>query len=193
MGVKLAPWRYDEIEKDVVEFLQDYGATRFPLDVFSICHTLGIIVIPYFVLDDEGTCAAQAASNDAFTLREGYKFVIAYNQDIGAKRIRFSIAHELAHIVLDHFEGTAEEESEANWFAAYMLAPLPLIIRYKINSTSKIIDTFDVGFDCANYILIHANNRFFSGKTWKEHEEIVYEICDFAREEVVTLDAAIAN
>ena len=43
------------------------------------------------------------------------------------RRIRFTIMHEIGHIVLDHTEHSDLAESEANFFAKYALAPPPLV------------------------------------------------------------------
>lgn len=53
-----------------------------------------------------------------------------YIDDIGTskKRQRFSIAHELAHIILNHEKQSSLNESEANFAATYILAPSSLVL-----------------------------------------------------------------
>ncbi|EGP4808374.1 ImmA/IrrE family metallo-endopeptidase, partial [Enterococcus faecium] len=99
-------------------------------------------------------------NNDAFTLSRGEEFIIVYNSDITTnivERIRFSIAHELGHIILNHFSsgdliltrgGLSEErykilEKEADTFARELLAPTFLMQPEKW-SIKQVCDIFDV-------------------------------------------------
>ncbi|HIB1875247.1 TPA: ImmA/IrrE family metallo-endopeptidase [Enterococcus faecium] len=99
-------------------------------------------------------------NNDAFTLSRGEEFIIVYNSDLTTnivERIRFSIAHELGHIILDHFTsgdliltrgGLSEKrykklEKEADTFARELLAPTFLMQPGKW-SIKQVCDIFDV-------------------------------------------------
>ena len=44
-------------------------------------------------------------------------FYIFYDDSMYDRRIRFTIMHEIGHIVLDHTEHSDLAESEANFFA----------------------------------------------------------------------------
>ncbi len=44
-------------------------------------------------------------------------------------RLRFSLAHELGHIVLGHQRGGWREEAEANCYASHLLFPRPVLRR----------------------------------------------------------------
>jgi len=73
-------------------------------------------------------------------------YIIVYNEKIGAKRTRFSLAHELGHIILGHLDDKRTEidrggladimyfrmEGEANTFAGNFLAP-PILIHERID------------------------------------------------------------
>lgn len=56
--------------------------------------------------------------------------IIIYIDDIGTKekRQRFSLAHELMHIILGHEEQSERNEAEANFGATYLLAPTSLVL-----------------------------------------------------------------
>lgn len=88
-------------------------------------------VISFFD-SDMGACAFEPLTN---------RFIIYYNDNLSANWIRFTIAHELGHIFLEHHQkaGTdilgrtfvpkddyEEYEKEANVFARNLLAPAPL-------------------------------------------------------------------
>lgn len=66
-------------------------------------------------------------SDDGFTLHIGGKAVTLYNDRQAPARIRFTLAHELGHLVLRHARRGdltgAEQEAQADRFAANLLAP----------------------------------------------------------------------
>ena len=53
----------------------------------------------------------------------GAKRIIAYDENKSPFRIRFSIMHELGHIMLGHSRECAYNEQQANFFASNILAP----------------------------------------------------------------------
>jgi Zn-dependent peptidase ImmA (M78 family) len=71
--------------------------------------------------------------------------VIAYNQTKHVHRKRFTVAHELGHMMLGHtsmnfdlnFESNKPEEIEANQFAAELLMPLEMLKVDILNSNPK--------------------------------------------------------
>lgn len=116
-------------------------------------------------------------------------YIVFYNQSKPSQRIRFSLAHELAHIVLGHLEddrtaldrGGVEEkiyrimEGEANTFAGNFLAP-PILIRAKLsgldfneNSISKIAKFFDLSISAVK------NYRIKDYKEWLENVPSLHE------------------
>ena len=72
---------------------------------------------------------------DGIQLTEGNKNTIGYNQSQHPHRQRFTIAHEIGHLLLGHTSGdsdfdldsTKPEEIEANQFAAELLMPLSML------------------------------------------------------------------
>ncbi len=82
-------------------------------------------------------------SADGITLYEAEQYTIFYNENINLdERIRFTLQHEIGHIVLEHLEEFQETiltrggltkakyevlEKEANYFATLTLAPPPII------------------------------------------------------------------
>lgn len=85
---------------------------------------------------DIQTFLQTAPSSDGFTLRRGTKYIIVYNDSVflPESRVRFTLAHELGHVVLQHkMEGDEVEEQEANTFARNLLAPRRLALKYGIS------------------------------------------------------------
>ena len=65
---------------------------------------------------------------DAFTVRHTDKegkvfYAVVYREDISLRRMRFTLAHELGHVVMGHQGELRADEPEADHFAACFLAP----------------------------------------------------------------------
>lgn len=71
------------------------------------------------------------ANKEALTIRRERDGVIHYELFYDAhgnySRRRFTLAHELGHIVLKHTQEQPYEEKEADYYAAQLLAPHPLV------------------------------------------------------------------
>lgn len=115
-----------------------------------------IILIPYRECSLEKQVQLLQASDEGMSCLDytrGKKFFIYYNDNNRNKqRIRFTIMHEIGHIVLEHEESCEQTESEADFFARNALAPLPIIISNKIYDLEKIVSTFDISYSCAENV-----------------------------------------
>lgn len=79
-------------------------------------------------------------NKDAYTVRQEKNgktlFELIYDSHANPARQRFTLAHELGHIVLKHQKEEWWEEKEADQYAAQLLAPRPLfdlLTRYRLN------------------------------------------------------------
>ena len=99
-------------------------------------------------------------SESAIIQEFGGRYIIFYNQDEPAYRVRFSIMHEFAHYIFQHKMNLEAEdplykkqELEANCFAAQMLMPEQIIreaiSRGKIAGIDMIKSWFYVSDDAA--------------------------------------------
>lgn len=94
---------------------------------------------------------------------ESNRYLILYNAEMNAGRIRWTLAHEIGHICIGHLE-TIEEaeiaytesrgfydqfESEADYFAWNLLAPLPIMREMGIRSASEIKSTYGLSTQAA--------------------------------------------
>ena len=92
------------------------------------------------------------------------KFII-YIDDIGTKkkRQRFSLAHELMHIILGHTEQNENNEAEANFGASYLLAPTSLALLELEDQylfvPELVSDIFDISGAEAEIIVKYNSNR----------------------------------
>lgn len=85
------------------------------------------------------------ADKEALTIRRERDGVIHYELFYDAhgnySRRRFTLAHELGHIVLKHTQEQPYEEKEADYYAAQLLAPHPLVSLQE-QRPEVIADTF---------------------------------------------------
>ena len=58
--------------------------------------------------------------------------------------IKFTIAHELGHIVLKHCEDNYFTQKEDNCFARNLISPIPLVNRYKLNISRDYVRCFGI-------------------------------------------------
>lgn len=118
----------------ISQFQEDQGLNTFPLDPKEIIEKNGWKLIPYTDFHDE----LMAISHDGFTYYYDGTFYIYYNQSKPPKRIRFTLFHEIGHIILNHHiefkkeilqssEDTGFMESEANIVARNLMAPAYVI------------------------------------------------------------------
>lgn len=121
----------------VAERLREYWLLpRGPVDnLVEIIERAGAIVI----LSRFGTDLLDALSFRS----EGLPPLFFLNRDVAGDRFRFSLAHELAHIVLHTIPGDDRKmEAEADRFAAAFLMPAPDIRPYlssvKLSSLSRV-------------------------------------------------------
>lgn len=168
--MRLHGGRYEQIERKVVELFSKLNVSKAPIDVFEIVKALGIKLVKYSEIQGASE-QKMAISKDGFCFEfevsenESY-WVIAYNDKMPPKRIRFTIMHEVGHIVLDHSEHSELAESEANYFAKYSLAPPPLIHKFDPEDYVEVADIFDISNECAMYALSSYNKWLRYGKEY---------------------------
>lgn len=136
--------RFLAVSQCAWEVIKYFGFHHYPIDVSVIYKALPIVVNTYqhfaaragLTLDNY---IDVVGAKDGFSIydKNKNKYVVAFNtQDMTKCRIRWTLAHELGHIVLNHFDefedtrlsqtGLTEEEYgvldvEANVFASELL------------------------------------------------------------------------
>ena len=95
---------------------------RAVIEYLSESRSITIELLPYSLPDKVSGAHA----------RKGRKHIITYNKNHHPRRQRFTIAHELGHLLLEHLDVQSKEEdlvsgnpkeTAANTFAAELLAP----------------------------------------------------------------------
>lgn len=166
--------------------LLDCGVDRLPVDLNGICRRLGVRVHTYAKM---GGMSETARQTDGMTYFSWGRPVILFNQDKPPARIRFTVAHELGHLVLGHVapgvqstvnrEPSPEDnpiETAANQFAARLLAPACVLWGLDIHTADEIAQLCDISKQAAQFrakrmAVLYQRNRFLTSPLERE----VYE------------------
>lgn len=166
----------------ISQFQEDQHLTNYPLDPFEIAEKNDWVIIPYtdFHLD------LMDISEDGFTYYYSGKFYIYYNNMKPINRIRFTLFHEIGHIILNHHTEFKKEtlhiskddnfiESEANIVARNLMAPAHIIRNLYSGNNSLIPSMFGMSDEAAINRIRWIN---------KDYREIFYRNSDFLLPEI---------
>ena len=121
-------------------------AEEYPIDIFDICKNLGIET------EKANIRALHGLSINCLGIRKIY-----YSRNLPVNRQRFTVAHELGHLLLGHagihFDqhqaSTPRLERQANQFAAELLVPKIALSRiWHQHSVIRLAKMFQVSYDC---------------------------------------------
>lgn len=144
--------RYESIKKSVVEFIKKYDIISYPLNLKEICDKIGAKLIPYSILCEKDREYVISKSEDGYMIKDNDEIIaIAYNDQKYGMRITTTIGHELGHFGRNHKEQSALADSEADFFAVYLLAPLPILAKEDVESYMDIYEKFNVSKELAKY------------------------------------------
>ncbi len=97
------------------------------------------------------------------------KCLILFDDNVSEGTKRFTIAHEMGHIVLNHKDNTINQrtrETQASMFAARLLMPMCVLNECKVKSVKEIQNMCAVSFTAASYRydrleMLRNRNRFY--------------------------------
>lgn len=144
--------RYATITRKAYQLLAELEIAKFPVDPFEIIEQLDSLYLAAWTELKENTGVSDPSGLkvrklDAETIvkRGSGEYLIVYDDTIGyLPRIRFTLAHEIGHVIMGHFtefektslrEGVTPAEKvvlerEADAFAAELLAPRTILRRF---------------------------------------------------------------
>ena len=138
------------------EILLNAGISSLPVDLNQILKTLDINVFLYCDADFDAD-SPKLRCSDGFTTLVGYKKAIYLNERKGTtQRRRFTMAHEIGHIVLDHpinpiiyrnsevDENQSPTEIQANIFARDLLMPAGVLAALHVTTVDEIMQICNV-------------------------------------------------
>ena len=164
------------------EILLACGVDALPVDLNAVLRNLGVRVYAYSraaeLLEDTGL-AEVAGRVSGLTFYAGAQPVILYNDAETPQRIRFTIGHELGHIVLGHVRpgehtrqnrepqpGDDPMEQAANRFAADLLSPACVLWGLGLHSPEEIAEICKISIQAARFRaermeILYQRNKFF--------------------------------
>lgn len=144
---------YKRATNAAYDVLQYYDSTFPEIKVFCIIRKFtNIKICPYSnaakkmkITHNEFTYQ-YASSEYGFTVADYYsnKFLIYCNDLKDDTTIKFTLAHELGHIVLGHTEDNEITNKEANCFARNLLCPIQIIDGFQLETVSDYIECFHI-------------------------------------------------
>lgn len=149
--MEISCYRYEEIKEMVANTLRLGKISKLPICPYTLADSLGINRVAYSSLSEKKRQACFEFSDEGFILDN----TIYYNDFMYEKRTRFTLMHEIGHIMLDHRIENDVAEREANFFAKYILAPPVLIYAHDRTfdmDEYKIRKIFDVSDEISGYI-----------------------------------------
>ena len=131
------------------DIYKKYGIKELPFDVFDLLRRMGYDTRRYSNLPEAKRQSCMDLSHDAVTIKN----TIYYNDKHPNTRIRFTLAHELGHIILH-----TEDEDLADAFAGALLAPRPMVIAYGCRTADEIKKRFGISIAAANHAIYLSGN-----------------------------------
>lgn len=120
----------------------------FPINCFDLLQHYGYECLEYSELEKHKQEMCFKVSEDAFKLKDK----IFYNDNVLFCRRRFSLMHELGHIILNHQAPyTARNEQEANFFAGNILAPRIAIHYARCKNANDVSKLFRMTYEASSY------------------------------------------
>ena len=171
--IKLPKKVYTMIEKAVTKLFLELNIGKYPIDPFEIIIRKGYVLRTYSELSDQKRQALRSKDLDATSFYDPNlkTFVIYYDETQTIERIRFTLMHEVGHIALGHKEESDLAKKMADYFAAYSLAPSPIIMKYHCEDYLEVADIFVISTESAYYTFQRYNNWYEYGGRIKAYEE----------------------
>ena len=146
------------------EILLNAGVRELPVNLNVICKHLGVPAMSYIrgqrLIAELGK-RRQMKESDGFIVRsESGKALIFYNSACSVGRQRFTIAHKLGHLLLNHHgdlinrepsPGDNLIEREANVFASRLLAPACVLWGVNTCNPSSISELCNISYRAAEF------------------------------------------
>lgn len=150
---------YKNVRNNAWQCLIDTKTTRLPISVVRLAECYGIAVVK----NGSRNWLKPGQSGVCLQLEDG-TWLICYNENESLERIRFTVCHELGHILLGHplkaglFQHTRtidkerpETEREADMFAARVLAPACVLWALDLHTPEEISELCQISHEAAEY------------------------------------------
>jgi hypothetical protein len=171
--IKLPKKVYAKIEIAVTKLFLELNIGTYPIDPLEIIKRKGYILRTYSELSVQKRRSLKAKDLDATSFYDPNlkTFVIYYDETQSIERIRFTLMHEVGHITMGHREESDLAKKMADYFAAYSLAPSPIIMKYHCEDYIDVANIFIISTECADYSFQRYNNWYEFGGHIKTYEK----------------------
>ncbi len=181
---------YYRISRKARELLISNNIKKLPIDLFSLVKKNGWGLISFKdakkkidFLDEE-----MFKQNWGFTIHIKNFDMIFYDDEISFGSQRFTIAHEIGHIVLKHLLISSEvtREKEANMFAARILMPMCVLLECNVLCAKDIESMCNVSEISAKYRferlqVLKERNKFYTDRM---EEKIKKQFSGFIKKQI---------
>ncbi len=133
---------YKAFEKVAID-----NALSWPIDIFQLVKNYKVSLITYDELAYRNNMhildfLKWMPSQDGMYMQYKGNICIAYNNRKCTETQRFTIAHELGHIIMDHKEDTEQNDKYANCFARNLLCPADKVSTNDLECSCVIANKF---------------------------------------------------
>lgn len=169
-----AKYRYFKLRDSSWQIILDYNITSLPVDVVKLAKQLDIKLVKNSTL----TPSRLKPYQYAISVRFNDKWFILYDDKLPTNTVRFTLAHEIGHIVLGHklvedkyarttFSTTRpSDETEADMFAIRLLAPACVIWALDVKSPTELSQLCNISY-------ISAKHRYNRLNTLKNRDKFL--------------------
>ena len=162
--------KYKNVRNSAWQALLDFNITELPVSVNIIAKQLGIKVIKNSDIHE-----LQNGERGTTILKNEHWYIV-FDDTESVPVCRFTIAHELGHILLGHilvsgtkyrtFAKRDEEEQEADMFAARLLAPACVLHELQILTPEQIAKACNISMPAAKnraerMQVLEARNKYY--------------------------------
>lgn len=160
------------------KILLDCGIDRLPVDLNAVCRKLGVRLRSYLSADAlVQKIGARGTTDGSLLLYRGDPLIL-YDSELTPGRVRFTVAHEIGHLVLGHVSpgqrtmvnrdpspGDNPAETSANQFAARLLAPACVLWGLGLHTADEIAKACHISKQAARFRaecmeVLYARNKF---------------------------------
>lgn len=162
--------KYKNVRNSAWQALLDFNITKLPVSVNNIAKQLGIKVIKNSDIHE-----LQNRERGVTILKNEHWYIV-FDDTESVPVCRFTVAHELGHILLGHilvsgtkyrtFAKRNEEEQEADMFAARLLAPACVLHELQAINAEQIAKICNISISAAEVraermAILEARNKYY--------------------------------
>lgn len=170
--------KYKNVRNAAWQVLIDYNVNKLPIKVTDIVKKSNIKLL------NNSDCKFSKNNQLGVSIHIDNDWYIIIDDTMKIERIRFTIAHELGHIFLGHesllhrtpnsiFIEKPEEETEADMFAARLLAPACVLWGLDLHTPEEIEKVCNISYTAAIYRanrmeILYKRNMFLTSNLEKQ-------------------------